>query len=271
MPIRALVICAVLSGFIVTGQSRADLITDGFNDYSGIDANPSNPPYVFNTSIYNQGGGSAGWSTPWGGNGYLANVINTNTYEGDGALELAGNTQAYRSLTVPISGITNINIYVQISTVAGLAPFSIYTDQTNITNPYLRIATHAYANPNGYWYVGNGLGNGNENFIDTNMMWTPGSYQDIQIQINTYSQTWSFSVNGMLFNYAPLDFRGDPSYVDQLSFLSTSSTPIYIDDISVNTDVPEPSSLCLFGLTAMLGITLLHLPRHKKAECLSPI
>lgn len=179
------IVCA-----LVASPAHAQIVAStGFNNLSGINSTTTaNSPYnVKNVSVVGQGAGEPGWNSTWQGGGNLENVVNNNTFEGDGALFLQGSaSQVFRTLSAPLAGTETMTFEVKILSTAGVGVGGndFYLMDGKISDQGLRVAAQADPGPNGDWFVLDGSGNGVGSNVDTGIPWTPGVYQQLRFDVN---------------------------------------------------------------------------------------
>jgi fibronectin-binding autotransporter adhesin len=246
---------AVLFG---AGRGPAQVLASaGFNDATGLNSNSTaNSPYnVGNASVVGQGGGEPGWASAWqGGQLNVANVTTGRAYEGDGALFLQGTSQVFRKLAAPVTGIETITVELMVPSASGAGGVNWYTAENDITNTGARIGSQVQANPNGHWFVLDGIGDGGGTPVDTGLAWTAGVYQLARVDVDMVNRDWDFYVDGIRYNPGHhLGFRGSPAVIDEINFLNGTGAPngTYVDDITVSS-APEPSALFLLSPVAVL-------------------
>jgi hypothetical protein len=242
-----LALCAFVGLSVAAGTVHGQIIASaGFNDASGINSNPTpNSPYnVNNQPLLGQGAGEPGWFTPWNNALGVGNVVNTNTQEGDGAVLMQGTNIANRVLAQPLTGLRTVATSLQILSSA---------TSGNGVNFYLRQQSTGAIGPNwqlsgdGRIRVVAGNESGSTPLVDTGFLWTPGQYQVFGTHVNTATRRWMLSVDGVFFPME-LGYREAPVFIDTVDFLNGVGAPngTMIDNVIVQ--VPEPTSLALFGI-----------------------
>src|SRR6478672_3015146 len=92
-----------LAGVASVAPAQAVVAISGFNDATGVNSDPTpNSPYdLNNSSLAGQGASEPGWLGPWTVGSFAAAVRGTTTFEGDGAVFMAGTSQPTRTLAAP--------------------------------------------------------------------------------------------------------------------------------------------------------------------------
>lgn len=114
---------------------------------------------------------------------------------------------------------------------------------------------------NGSFFVVNGRGDSSGSDIDTRIPCVPGTWYRVDVVANPLTQTFSFYIDGNLYNGQTLHFIGQPTNLGNVNY--ETSTPIWLDDLHVYQGaVPEPGS---FGVLATAGAALLLRRRPRRA------
>ena len=218
----------------------------GFNDTAGINSNPlANSPYLLGGSVSGKGIGEPGWAGPWSGNG----TVQTSTvFEGDGALQITPTAAPFREWTAQLTGQFTIEQYVRFTEGARLVA---YTEQGTSESTALH-GPIWQAFPDHHFNVIDGTGDGGFPVpIVTDFTWQPDVWYKITVHANVATQTWDFAVNDVPYVSAnPLGFRGSPTAITEVRYLSEGSGLVFLDSVSI---VPEPST----GVIGTIGGLLL--------------
>jgi len=247
---------AALLALASTAQGQI-IASAAFNDATGINSNPTpNSPYnVANAALLGQGAGEPGWFTPWQVLG-APRVVNTGTFEGDGAAFFQDTSGGQRVLAAPISGQTSVEVLTNIvnSAVSGNG-INFYVRQASIADT-AGIGPQWQLRNNGRITVidGNEDGDpsGTAHVFDTGLTWTPGVYHRIRIDINAAARRWRFTYDGVTIN-RDFGYRGNPVFLDRIDYLNEIAAPngSFMDALGLApAPVPEASSLAFIGLAA---------------------
>jgi len=222
----------------------------GFNDATGINSNPTaNSPYQLGATVSGKGNGEPGWAGPWNGNGM---VQSSTVFEGDGALQITSTAAPFRQWTPQVAGQLTIEQYVRFTEGARLVAYVEQgtTESTALHGPVWQ------AFPNHRFNVIDGTGDGGSPTpIVTNFAWEPNVWYKITVHTNVATQTWDFAVNDVPYVSAnPLGFRGSPTALDEVRYLSEGSGLVFLDALTI---VPEPSMAMLASIGMMLFLASL--------------
>jgi hypothetical protein len=252
-------------------SGAAIIASSGFNDAAGLNSNSTpNSPFTIGQTVDGRGAGEPGWADNWLvqqggalGGGEHALILGAAALEGDGGLQLEpnpifGQTRAIRRLATPQNRRFVIEQDVNFIGVNSLysRPSSSAVGNEGVSiGPEWRISGPI---GNRHFDVLDGIGDQLEsNWESTGIDAKPGEWQHVLLDINVATQTWTFSVDGVMYNAPdPLGFRGTPPNIDNIEYITDSSG--YIDSVVVR-DAPEPASLAL----APLGIALFALRRRR--------
>jgi hypothetical protein len=228
-----------------------------FNNATGIngDGLVNNSPYnVANAPLSGQGAGEPGWFTPWQGGG--PTVVNTTTFEGDGAVFMQGTQQPVRVLASPVVSRMSVEVRFRIvnSAVSGNGiNFYVRQDSAPV---FQGIGPQWQMRNTGQITVQDGNEDGDPSgtlhVLPTGMTWTPGVWHTARMDIDMVARRWDFAYDGVTFNPGHrLGFRGSPVFLDRIDYLNEINAPngSFMDALTVSvTPVPEPSSLALAGV-----------------------
>jgi hypothetical protein len=224
----------------------------GFNDASGINSNPTpNSPYTLGGSVVGAGINEPGWAGPWYNTLGSAAVQSSTVFEGDGALQLTPTTSPARQWTAQLQGQFVIEQYVRFTEGARLVAYT----QQGTSEATTQQGAIWQAFPDHHFNVidGNGDG-GSPTPTSTNFTWQPGVWYKITVDVDVASQTWNFAVDDVPYVPAnPLGFRGAPTDLTVVHYLSEGLGLVYLDAVTV---VPEPSS---FEIGLLGGLALIAL------------
>lgn len=218
--------------------TRIDYIaTSGFNDASGLNSNGvANQPFnTGNVTVNGQGVGEPGWAGPWD-TGESAIVTNSVSYEGDGSLAFFQNTSAAdRKLSVVPTAPFQIDVRVMVpSTITRDVIFRVY--DSGITNIVNAIAVQWAIGSDYFFFVLDGVGDTSNVTENTGLKLTPGEWALVTVIIDPTSKTWTFAVNGQVYNAPdPLGFRGNPVKLDSIQYLNEIAAPFgsYLDEVVI--------------------------------------
>jgi hypothetical protein len=147
-----------------------------------------------------------------------------------------------------MTGQFSIEEYVRFATGARLVAYTEQgtTQATTLQGPIWQ----AFAD--GKFYVLNGVGDGGSpSSTFTGFTWQPGVWYKIDVTGNVATQTWSFAVNDVPYApSSPLGYRGSPTYLDEVRYLSEGSGTMFLDSVTI---VPEPSGVMI----ALIGGVLI--------------
>ncbi len=222
----------------------------GFNDATGLNADDIvNSPYQLGGPLGGSGGNELGWVGPWTGGNIVQSAV---VFEGDGAAQITPTTEVHRAWVSASRNQFEIEQYVRMSTGARLVA---YVEQQFSSNAlYQGPIWQAF--PDGRFYVIDGVGDGAavapREFSGST--WEPDVWYKINIVGDVATQTWEFFVNDVRYDAPdPLGFRGTPSMLDRVRYLSEGSGPVLLDAVSI---VPEPSIMAT-SLVAMSCVLVL--------------
>ncbi len=222
--------CALLW---VSPGSAADVIAAaGFNDADGLnsDAVPGSP-YALDTGLSGQGGGEAGWFAPWTADSN-STVQTTNVFEGDGALEISPTTAPWRLLNQNLTDPFRISQRVRFDAGARLVA---YTEQNTDSNGTQGAIWSAFAD--GQFRAVDGTGDGC--FVCptevTGFNWEPDTWYQIDMLVDPATQTYDFYVDNVMYVAPdPLGFRGTPTALNRVRYLSEGSGDVYLDALEIS-------------------------------------
>ena len=132
-----------------------------------------------------------------------------------------------------MSGITSVQFRFMIPSAAtggNAVTFYVRQSATGAIGPNWQ------ASADGHFLVVDGHGDDTMNKLDTGILWTPGTYQTVRVDINTATGTWDFFVNGVKYNAPhPLHYRDAPTFLDQIDILNEIDSPngSYVDAVTV--------------------------------------
>jgi hypothetical protein len=90
--------------------------------------------------------------------------------------------------------------------------------------------------------------------------WEPDVWYKINIVGDVASQTWEFFVNDVRYDAPdPLGYRGVPSVIDRIRYLSEGTGPVLLDSIAI---VPEPPSM----VVALVAVFVLSVAPRGRAS-----
>lgn len=210
----------------------SDPVESGFNDATGLNANPTpDSPYQIGGTAGGQGAGEFGWSGPWvqtTGAAGLAVIQADAVFEGDGALRVSGGTaELHRTLAdATAAGIVTVSQWVFVP--AG----------GNVTAYFFDGSMEKTAGTAAQW---NATAGANFAVVDAGFVEDTGipvpvqQWVRVDVRVNMDTRTWEFFVDGVRFA-APdaLDFRGSPGAVDTVNFLVESQPGIVVDAVQVD-------------------------------------
>lgn len=221
------------------------LASAGFNDMMGLNADETpDSPYGLGGPLGGSGGGEPGWVAPWTGGNLVQTAV---VFEGDGAAQITPTSEVHRAWAPAATNHFEIEQYVRLSAGARLVA---YVEQQTPGNAlYQGPIWQAF--PDGRFYIIDGVGDGAavapQEF--SGFTWEPDVWYKINIVGDVASQTWEFFVNDERYDAPdPLGYRGIPSVIDRIRFLSEGSGPVYLDAVTI---VPEPSSMVVAFITMM--------------------
>jgi hypothetical protein len=221
---------------IVSGNVIAE---SGLNDAAGIGSDGIvGSPYAIGESVHLKGGGEVGWNgETWqvnvGGGDFghdRARVVTSQVIEGDAAMFLDGaslGTWVHRQLPAEQSGRLRIEQHVRFTDLAG----------SFTSRPFGASATSAEIGPqwtaeNGQILVRDGDGLGGGAMIDTGFRWQPGQWHQVSLDIDVVAQTYELSFDGQTYTSPnPLGFRGSPTSIREISYLSDKDA--WIDRVRI--------------------------------------
>ncbi len=258
-----------LAMLVLTGVDRIEagtidrvVASAGFNDTVGLNADATpNSPYEIGATALWRGEGEPGWAVGWtvsvGGSSppfgsHYGDIRSEVTYEGDGALRMRNRSSPFEQLwchrrwSEPQSGKFRIDQQVNIpaggnfgSRPFGPGPGSLIS----------RIGPSWMAY-DGKFYAQDGDGHGNAPGEYSGFDWEPDTWYKVSLIVDPASQSFEFLVDDQKYDAPdPLGFRGTPSSIDHVSYLT--NTPLYIDNVLVS--VPEPSTVALLCM-AVVGL-----------------
>lgn len=247
--VRSLGAAIAAACILVTPSSLfAEFIAgSAFNDATGLYSNPApNSPFTFGALIDGGGAGEPGWARPWEATIPMATVQNSTLFEGDGALLLTPTTSVNRAWVDPQTGVFSVTQRVLFTEGAR------YVAYTQVEATGESISNHGAiwaAFPDRTILAVDGTEDGCFfcHTEPTGFTWEPGVWHTVQVRVDMANRTWDLFFDGQKYDAPdPLGFRGTPTYIDRVQFLSEGSGNVYMDDLRI---VPEPSSVMLLGLS----------------------
>ena len=210
------------------------VVAAGFNDALGINADATpNSPYTLGAPFNGTGGSESGWAGNWvetTGAPALATIQTSNTFEGDGALHIGGGTvQVIRDVS---NGITSGKItFSQMLFAPPAGGVGSYLQDSAFSDPAVSSAAVWTGGASSNFTVLDG-----GTWEDTGIPVPIQQWARVDVQVDMTARTWDFFVNGVKYNAPdPLNFRGTPSYINQLNYLVTNVPGVDIDAIQVST------------------------------------
>jgi hypothetical protein len=202
-------------------------VAAGFNDAKGINSNgKKSSPYALGGPNFQAGAGEPGWESNWAVNEkvkYQKDVVQ----EGDGALFLSNASNTNRKLAIPYTGQVRLEQYVQIPENGDL---KVYCDQKQDNTAAMWLATDGK-----FWVInGTGMQGSPQPPIDTQIACVPGQWYKVTVDIDFKSRTWTFAVDDARYEHAPLQFRGQSEFIQEISLLSEKPGGAYIDAITIS-------------------------------------
>jgi hypothetical protein len=215
-----------------------NIATSGFNDVSGVNSDGAANNQPFNTgsvSLNGQGVGEPGWAGPWLVTTGAATTTRSASYEGDGAAAFFQNTAvASRKLSVVPTGTFRVDVRIMVpNTISRDVIFRVY-DSGGVDVG--AIAVQWAVGSDFSFFVLDGIGDGSNITEPTGIKLTPGQWAQVTTIIDPVSKTWTFAVDGQLFNAPdPLGFRSNPAKLDSVQFLNEIAYPdgSYLDYVVV--------------------------------------
>ena len=212
----------------------------GFNDAAGINADPTaDSPYKLNDTVVGRGTGEPGWAEPWlRGVGFdgSALVQSAVTFEGDGALRVANNTNSISRDWAPVStaGPVTVSQMVYFPPDGGVQQYL----QGDGANEVSATTAQWHAVPNSNFFV---LDSGV--FEDTGIPVPENAWTRVDVFVDMTSRTYEFAVNGVKYTAPdPLGFRGDTPNLHRVVYLLEHPAGYYLDALRVTfepTAVPD--------------------------------
>jgi Calx-beta domain len=204
----------------------------GFNDATGVNSNgTADNPYQLNAPLVGAGAGEPEWSNTWQlGTGFVGTAVvqSAITYEGDGALHVANNTNGIGRHWAPAltSGVLSVSQMIYIPPNGGVQEYIQGPGATTAA----ATAAQWYAFPNGNFQVIDG-----PNYEDTGIAVPINTWTKVSLLIELASQTYDFFINDVQFNAPdPLGFRGDPPNLDTVALLLQDPAGYYLDDLDIH-------------------------------------
>ena len=212
------------SGTSKSGTGKAKEIREaaaGFNDAKGLNSDPKRScPYPLGVLGAQPGIGEPGWNLFWTVSEnitYQSEVVQ----EGDGAMFIKGTCNAVRVLAAPFRELVQVEQQVLIPEGGDL---KAYLDQSE-------------GSTSAMWHAGKGkfsvLQGATQSWVETNFDCLPSQWYKITVDVDFKKATWKFSVDGKLFDHAPLQFRGKPQYLQEIRYLSETPEGVYLDALTV--------------------------------------
>lgn len=221
----------------------------GFNNASGINSGLV-PPAPYSTGGVNgQGSGEPNWSIPWNDSTGRSVVQSAVVFEGDQALRISPTSLPFRAISAPTHERLLVDQYVRVEEGARLVVYSA-----------LQATGDSIDNQGAIWQfmpdhsirVIDGTGDGClECGAEVVATWAPDTWYRITIDIDLPSQTWDFYLNGVQYiSPDPLGFRGTPTSLDRVQYLSEGAGAVYLDALRIQariTGVPTPDTITLLS------------------------
>ena len=206
----------------------------GFNDATGLNGSPTaDSPYQLNSTVVGRGAGEPGWSTNWirstgfDGSSIVQSAI---TYEGDGALRVANNTNAILREWAPAqaTGVLTVSQMIYIPPGGGFQQYI----QGDGGNEAQATAAQWHAFPNGnFLVVDNGV------YENTGIPVPVNTWTRVTLKIDLAARTYDFFVNGVRFQPPdPVDFRGNPSALFRVVYLLENPAGYYLDALQISSE-----------------------------------
>ena len=252
-------VVAVVVGLSSTGWAAENLLAEcGFNDAVGINADPTpDSPYTIGATIKGRGAAEPGWGgTAWHAGDDGANIgadlgkaEADDPFEGDAALRfrigMFGETWAYRPWA---PGITEPLLIEQYIRLPANGRFGSRPGRGGVGS----LIAAGWSVRDGRFYVLDGDGQGGGTMEDTGILLRPMEWQKVATRIYPETKAYEFFVDDQKYDAPdPLDFRGDPGWIDRVDYLA--QTDAWLDAVRVSV-IPEPGAL---GLLAIGGLTML--------------
>jgi hypothetical protein len=220
-----------LDAIIIRNLQTNIVAETGFNDLKGIGSEMPGA-YVLGPLTADSGQGEPGWLRTWGPDPRSI-VQNKVVFEGDQALQIQPTTAPNRAIAEPMTGLFSIEQYVRFEPGARLVA---YTEVEATGELIANQGAVWQALPDGRFYVVAGTGDGcivcNTEF--TGFTWSPGIWYQVTTVIDVSAQSWDFYVDGAHYDRAePLGFRGTPTSLDRIRYLSEGSGSVFLDAIII--------------------------------------
>ena len=227
---------AVSDGYIVSEDGLLDargpvieIAQTGFNDQSGIGSDDTpNSPYRLDASIENQGNGEEDWYTSWDADPNISRVVSEVAFEGDGALHLRQTSNTYRTWYEPQSDLFTVQQHVRFTedsrTIIGIYDGDDERCCRGKSGPYL-----------GFFPDGSILALKDGAWLTAEIGWEPDRWYQLTTVIDVVNQSWQLFVDGVeLLENETLDFRGEPTRLDSINYLSeVSGRGAYVDNVRI--------------------------------------
>jgi hypothetical protein len=242
------------------------LAQTGFNAQSGINGDPSNPPYQLGTTIHGYGLSEPGWADTWtvsdggtAGGADLGQAEASPVYEGDGALHIRV-SQTYHETWVHREWAEPQFDRFLLEQRLRLPANGIF-----ISRPQGDDYGPVWSVHDGHFYAYDGDGHGGVVGIDTGFVDTPLRWYQVSLLVDVAHQTFQFFVNGQEFQAGhPLHFRGRPTYIHNVDYLA--DTDAWVDAVRMISVGDSPVQGVLLNdyspSDEALSATLMHGPAH---------
>jgi hypothetical protein len=217
----------------VRAQGEPIVAETGFNDADGIHGDPvSGSPYALGP-LNGQGSAEPGWLRPWIAQPEYSHVQNKVVLEGDQSLQIQPIGAPHRALANRMTGFFWIEQFVRFDAGAQLVGFT----EVEATGEFVGNQGPVwFAFADGGFYVVDGVRDGCEEcpVEHSGFTWQPDTWYHVLTLINPADGTWYFFVNGQYYDAPdPLGFRGNPSYLDRIRYVSWGEGSAYVDVLRV--------------------------------------